>query len=44
MAWSDTQEGSDVNYRWERFRLLFTDWLPQHKQSLINLSNRPFRR
>lgn len=41
MAWNDTKEGADLNDAWQRLQKLYNVWLPQHKQSLQNLANRP---
>jgi hypothetical protein len=44
MAWYDTQQGQFLNTNWDSFRMLLGTWLPQHKQSLQHLANRPIDR
>lgn len=41
MAWDDHKEGADLITAWSSLQKMFNVWLPQHKQSLQNLANRP---
>jgi len=41
--WDDTQEGQDIRNAWESVKRMFNVWLPQHRQSLQNLAQRPFK-
>jgi hypothetical protein len=40
MAFTDTIQGNNVSQGYEAFRKLYNTWLPQHRTSLQNITNR----